>query len=349
MITLSKYIVIIGTDPKGNGGIASALTSLSNFYIPFNLIVSHRDGNVLIKIITFFSALFRFTYFCAFKNIKIVHINTASNIDFYRNSFFVLIAKIFRKRIILQVHGGYFSVFYKKNRYYVKYICHLADMLLGVSNYVKEMLEYLQLNNSVRLLYNVVPMPVLHRIEESQEKLRLLFIGSITEMKGIFDVLYSISLHKEDLQEKIELHIAGKGEVLKLQTLVETLGLSKIVFYHGWVAGKDKEEIFCNSDVFIHPSYFESFGIAIVEALSYGIPAITTEVGGISDYLIDGENGFIVEQRNYEDIYNAITKFEKKRSLISEMGERARETAKRFSADVIKQELDSIYSSLYQK
>ena len=55
--------------------------------------------------------------------------------------------------------------------------------------------------------------------------------------------------------------------------------LSSFIKYHGWVDNERKEKLFRTADIFVHPSIFESFGISILEAMSYQLPIIATPVG----------------------------------------------------------------------
>ena len=81
------------------------------------------------------------------------------------------------------------------------------------------------------------------------------------------------------LPKNMVLDVYGTGDdfyVNYLITLVQSLGIVNRVCFHGHVNGADKETAFRLSDVFILPTYSENFGIAIAEALAYGVPVITT-------------------------------------------------------------------------
>ena len=107
----SKNILTIGTDTNGKGGIAILIQSYSKMFKKFNFIASHQEGNLFKKTALSISALLRCCYYCIFKPIRIVHIHTASFTDFYRQSIYVFCAKVFRKKVILHIHGAKFEQF----------------------------------------------------------------------------------------------------------------------------------------------------------------------------------------------------------------------------------------------
>ena len=127
--------------------------------------------------------------------------------------------------------------------------------------------------------------------------------------------------------------------------MIKDYDLSAMIVRHGWVKGDEKVDLFCSSDVFIHPSHFESFGIAILEAMSYGLPVITTMIGGIPDFFEDMKSGIAVTPGNVDEIYNAILLFVNNRFLISQFGNHGREIAKRFTPAHVEQYLQEIYNN----
>ena len=209
------------------------------------------------------------------------------------------------------------------------------------------MLRRYGLNEHIYCLPNCVEFPELYRTEQHHNKLRLVFVGRINEVKGIYDVLECLHKYKEQLQDKVELHIGGIGDEERFLKMMTDYNLSSMIVQHGWVVGKEKEDLFCSSDVFIHPSHFESFGIAILEAMSYGLPVITTLIGGIPDFFEDKKSGVAVAPGNVDEIYEAILLFLNDRSYISRMGKYGREEAKRFTPLEIEQHLQDIYIKLF--
>ena len=70
------------------------------------------------------------------------------------------------------------------------------------------------------------------------------------------------------------------------------------------IHGKEKENLMVLSDIFVFPSYYEreTFGIVNIEAMSWGLPVITSNEGAISEIVQDGITGFIVNPKSPEEI-----------------------------------------------
>ena len=83
---------------------------------------------------------------------------------------------------------------------------------------------------------------------------------------------------------------AGNGEVERGRDLSGQLGISHQVKWLGWVTGAEKDTAFRDASVYCLPSYAEGFPMGVLDAWSYGLPVITTPVGGIPDIADDGNN-----------------------------------------------------------
>ena len=279
---------------------------------------------------------------------KIVHIHSASYSDFYRSGIFVLLFKLFRKKVILHIHGAEFEKFHAHNPRSVNYICHKADMLVTVSNYFVNFLKRVNLNDNVALLHNSIPTIIAKTNNNCThpDTLILSYFGVITGRKGIFEVLEAIAICKNRLHTNIEFHIGGNGEIDRMHDTISRLGLQDTVIYDGWLGENEKKQLLEKSDIFIHPSYFESFGISILEAIGHGIPVITTAVGGITDLVTDRFNGIVVEPGNVEQIAEAIIYLANHPEERLRLGANASKHAANFCHEKIAEKLQDIYNTL---
>lgn len=108
------------------------------------------------------------------------------------------------------------------------------------------------------------------------------------------------------LPEKYKLLIAGEGEDKKmLDELVTRLGVATRVVFLGKRGHEELPGILMCADIFCRPSLSEGLGNSFLEAMSAGLPIIGTPVGGIPDFLIDGETGVFCEPRNPESLAKA--------------------------------------------
>lgn len=345
--SIAERVLVIGPDLNGRGGISSVIQYHSRLSEPFHFIASCKGGKSIAGKY-FHAMLVFFRCFCYFltQPICIVHIHTASYNDFWRNALFMIYAKLFRKQVILHIHGGKFEQFYMSHKYMVRHVCRKADALVTVSTYFVDFLKKEQMNHKVFLLPNgIYPSKTIHN-KIDRYPIQLLYLGALDEQKGIFDVLKCLYIYKEELQNKVILHIWGNKDTATLHRLIKQYNLYESVIYHGWATAEQKERLFNAADIFIHPSYFESFGISILEAMSYRLPIITTSVGGITDLVKDNVNGIFVDPGNIEQIHMAIERLVNDAALRTKMGIESEKKATRFTPDKIERILQSIYMEL---
>jgi glycosyltransferase involved in cell wall biosynthesis len=94
--------------------------------------------------------------------------------------------------------------------------------------------------------------------------------------------------------------VGGEGDVNKqnFQKKVESLGLNTSTNYVGKKYGREKEAIFSVSDIFVFPTYYETFGLVNLEAMQFSLPVVSTVEGGIPDIVEDGVTGYLVPQKD---------------------------------------------------
>ncbi len=113
--------------------------------------------------------------------------------------------------------------------------------------------------------------------------------------------------------------------------LAEKLGISSQVLFLGWVTGKDKERAFREADVFCFPSYAEGFPMAVLDAWHYGLPVITTPVGGIPDVTCDGENMLLFTSGDVDGLTRQIERMITDKDLRCNIAKESIHLAKRHS------------------
>lgn len=342
---ISSHIIVAGIDYHGKGGVSTVISCQKDMMETFNFLKLQQPGWRK-YVLPFVAVLKAFRYLPT--RYKIVHIHSASYSDFYRSGIFVLLFKLFRKKVILHIHGAEFEKFHAHNPRSVNYICHKADMLVTVSNYFVNFLKQVNLNDNVALLHNSIPSIIAKTNNNCThpDTLILSYFGVITGRKGIFEVLEAIAICKNRLHTNIEFHIGGNGEIDRMHDTISRLGLQDTVIYDGWLGENEKKQLLEKSDIFIHPSYFESFGISILEAIGHEIPVITTAVGGITDLVTDRFNGIVVEPGNVEQIAEAIIYLANHPEERLRLGANASKHAANFCHEKIAEKLQDIYNML---
>jgi glycosyltransferase involved in cell wall biosynthesis len=219
---------------------------------------------------------------------------------------------------------------------------------------------------------------------KNNERAKILFVGRLIEWKG---VRYLIEAVKMLDSQKYELHIVGDGperkgleeldvgdvnseqkgsETVNRETVnreekkpLVTHHASRItrhpsrITFHGYLTGTALEEMYRSADVFVLPSivddqgYTEGLGTVLLEAISFGVPVIGSNVGGIPDIIIDGKTGFLVSQKDAKSIAQAVEKIVDNPELAEELTKKAlNHLAQNFSWEMITNKFTLIYKSL---
>ena len=133
----------------------------------------------------------------------------------------------------------------------------------------------------------------------------LVHTGRLVVKNAVGDIIAALQY----LPPHIKLLLIGQGyEEAQLKDQVAKLGLQDRVIFKGFLYHKDMPQYLHVSDIFIRPSLSEGFGNSFIEAMAAGIPVIATPVGGISDFLIDGETGLFCEVNNPRSIAQKVEK-----------------------------------------
>jgi glycosyltransferase involved in cell wall biosynthesis len=154
--------------------------------------------------------------------------------------------------------------------------------------------------------------------------LRVLFVGSLSQRKGIAEVFDSVGA----MGRHAELTVIGRKTGAPCKPLDEALARCR------WIPSMPRERILeemRGHDVLLFPSLFEGFGLVVTEALSQGLPVITTAHTCGPDVIEDGVEGFLVPVSNPEAITEKLELLAGNRALLEQMAEAARGKARELS------------------
>lgn len=346
---LAETVLTVGCayhPPKG--GIAQVLFNYNKYIFPQFQHITDTLGKNNIKKFTVTSFAIIKTIFILLinKHIKIVHIHTASYHSFIRSSIFLNISHFFHKRIILHIHGGGFKNFYEKNPQFVKHQLEKVDAVIALSESWRTFFTKEVGLKNVHVVPNIVPPP--HFLKASEHKtFNLLFLGFIYQKKGIFDLIDVIIQNKERYRGRLKLYIGGTGqEYARLIDSINENDINDIVNLCGWVSGDDKIKLLNIADAYILPSYAEGVPISILEAMSYGLPILSTPVGGIPEIVENGVNGFLFQPGDKKAMQNSIDKLINDSTLIKQMGTASLQRSKQYLPPKISDKLQNIYYAL---
>jgi glycosyltransferase involved in cell wall biosynthesis len=200
--------------------------------------------------------------------------------------------------------------------------------------------------NRILILPNPAEIPDIIPDRSRTKELNLLFLGRIGERKGAFDLIRAFAQLDEDTRSRSRLTLAGDGDVAFAQALVSELGVADRIHLTGWVGTEEVRSYLENSDVLLLPSRAEGMAMALIEAMSWGLAVVATNVGGASEFLEDRHNSLLVQPGDIRSIANAIATLEANPALRLKLGRAARETIARFAIPGYIAALRALYEEL---
>lgn len=346
---ISRKVLFLGVSMKTKGGMTAVLVSYKKYIENMQFIPTWKLGNKLVKGWYALQALTRCFFAYSFnKNIEIVHIHGAANASFYRCRMFIRQAKKYGKKVILHEHAADFREFYAeaKDKKEIVDTINSCDKLIVLSQSWKEYFSGIGVEEKkIAVLNNIVSPPVIKPLQRKDNKLHLLFLGEISKRKGGYDLLKAIVENKEIFENRLCLRMGGNVVDGDIRKYISDNQLSEIVSYEGWIAGDHKIDCLNWADVYILPSYNEGLPIAILEAMSYSHPIISTPVGGIPEVVHD-KNGILVEPGNIQQIASSLKYYMDNKDAIKQQGAESFKIVQNFLPEKVFRDLQSIYQSL---
>lgn len=293
-------VLMIGPARSVHGGISGVV---NNYYeagldqkISLKYIGTMVEGSKFRKLLQACLALAEFVF--RLPNCDIVHVNVASDSSFYRKSYFIRLAHLVGKKIVIHQHGGDFVTFYEKEgnekrRSYVRKIFGMADAFLVLAPSWKSFFEKILPEQTIQLLPNAIRIPEVK--EKNYNSHKILFLGRLCKEKGIRELLDCISRLKEKYPD-LKLYLGGIWEDKELEQ--EAKKLAGHVEWLGWISGKEKEKYLQECDIFVLPTYFEGQPVSVLEAMAASCVVVASEVGGIPMMITGEENGIFVQPRD---------------------------------------------------
>ena len=224
-----------------------------------------------------------------------------------------------------------------------------TNLNIAVSGAVKEFLVDSNISHSskVKVIYNgIEPLKSQAKVLSDGE----ILVGTVATLTHNKGIQFLIRAWPKILAEfpKAELEIIGQGPFKdELMREVKKKKLTKHVHFTGFVA--DIEKSLAKLDLYVQPSLSESFGLAIVQAMSVGLPIVATSTGGIPEVVSENKSGFLVRPADPNVLAQAILKILRDKNLARKMGEMARKEATvRFNLKDMISELENTYEEVHQ-
>jgi D-inositol-3-phosphate glycosyltransferase len=207
--------------------------------------------------------------------------------------------------------------------------------------------------------YPINPDEAREAIELTCKKRILLFVGRIEPLKGLANLIQALSIIRGNGKCGRDCYclvvIGGdpdaskdtmSAEMYKVKKLCSELGLDDLVLFLGKRAQETLPYYYSAADMLIMPSYYESFGMVALEAMACGTPVVASQVGGLPYLVKDGKTGFVVPGGDPQALVEPLNRLMNDPDLREKMGEQAVEHARKYSWELIANQIASVYKEL---
>lgn len=196
-------------------------------------------------------------------------------------------------------------------------------------------------------IYNSVPLPLEFVENKTKDLVTILFVGRLAPPKDLHILFEAFASLSTSLQEQAKIQVVGDGPLFdEFRERSQKLGIEERVDWFGRQTYETSRHFFESADIFVLPTYWEGFPMTIVEAMSYGLPVVASNVGGVSE-IVREDNGFLVDSKNQvEGFSHALQELISNKEKRQAMGNHARLIVqKSFSLEEFLERTFSLYTS----
>lgn len=322
-------VVMIGADRSVHGGVSAMV---HNYYQAgldqrvklqyIGTVVDGGKGRKLLQAIKAYVSFWR-----ALASMDILHVHMAADASFYRKKVFIDTAAFFRKKILIQEHGGDFQGFYyekskERAKRRIRRTLQKADVFVVLSKQWADFFQPLVEPEKIVILENGVPIPKRGKCDFANRN--MLFLGRLCKEKGIGELLEVMPKVAEGFPD-CRLYLGGIWVEEELRKKAEHLG--DMVTWLGWMGEEEKRKYMEKCSLFVLPTYFEGQPVSLLEAMAEGMAVLTTPVGGIPQMIEDGIQGRLIKPGDGEALRKGLEELLGDEALRKQYGQAARKRA----------------------
>ena len=352
-------VVMLGDNLKIKAGIPS-VQKLILRNAPSQVQIEHipttctdgKNGSITRKILVFGKALGKLLWRLSTNKTDLIHVHFSQRGSTIRKMILMLVALAFHVPVVLHAHGSEYKLFYTGLPEWAKGIISLvfrqSVYLIVLSQSWKNFYQssFGLKPEQVVILPNPVELPSKIPERTNSKQIMLVFVGEIGKRKGVFDLIRAFASLSPEQKTCSELLLAGDGEVEQACQLVQSLDLGDHIKVLGGIDSAQRDALLAKANIFILPSYNEGLPMALLEAMGWGLPVITTPVGGIPELVIHGDNGLLVKPGQIPDLSMAMQTLINDQGLRLSLGYSARASVAHLNVKNYLSSLLNIYGSV---
>ena len=314
------------------------------------LLQTHNEGPFVRRLALALHSLLSFSWLLVRGRVSLVHAHISTRGSFWRKCLFAIIARRFRVPFVGHLHGSDFHVFFAEQPAWLQTVMksQLERMttVLVLGEKWRQFVISVAPGAHVQIMRNCVRLPAAQAPHVVRDRVTLLFLGIVGHRKGIFELLQAFVV-AHTVCPTLRLTVAGNGDIELAQRTADELGIGDFVNFVGWIGGAAKHKLLADADIYVLPSHNEGLPMSIIEAMSWGLPIISTDVGAIGELVRHGIDGLIVPAGEAVPLAHALVQLASSQSLRLGMGSSGRRRVEEgFSEQVVLPHLEAIYDEL---
>jgi glycosyltransferase involved in cell wall biosynthesis len=355
-------ILMMGTDPRGAGGIASVLNAYqqAGLFEPADAslhsvtyVTTHREAPRWRTGLLWATAVGALIMARIRRPVQIVHVHSASRGSFLRKSILLWLARTLGCHTVFHLHGGGFQTFVEQQigplgRWWVLETLTHVTLVLALSERWRDYILTLAPTARVEILPNPVaiePTPI-----RRPEPGRILFLGRLDPRKGVYDLVTAIAAVNHTMppgSPELRLVVAGDGDGTALAEFASRAGVGGQLERLGWISPTERSHQLARASLFVLPSHHEGVPMSMLEAMSARVPIIVSSVGGIPDLVTHGVHGLVVPPGDIKALGSALAQLVFDLPLQETLASAARERIRSECAtEIVMSRLRSLWQSL---
>ncbi len=340
------------------GGIAAVT---SNYYgsrlekdFDITYVESYCDGGKFTKLIKALRAYREFRKVLRTNRPDIVHVHSSFGPSFFRKYPIIQMAYNAGIPIVNHIHGSALGELYTNAPAWKKRMVEKSygecSKLIVLSSEWKKKLSVIVPADKIEVVPNysiIVPEMISEEsLDKRFAKKQILYLGRFDELKGVVDIPAIASLIKKKFPD-VTFVLGGTGETAPTEAEIKRLHLEDTVLLPGWIRGDEKVKLLKESAIFLLPSHMEAMPVSILEAMGYGLPIVSCEVGGIPQVVSKDVNGKLYKPKDVEGMADGIISYLSDRALYDEASRQSLKIADEgYSFESHINKIEKIYKSL---
>ncbi len=346
-------IMLIGPSLVQRGGVVSVLHGLKGFLTAHGVkvctVATTSEGHQWRGVLAFLQAWSSVLGTCLLRKVDVVHLHMASRGSCLRKLILAMTCWIFRMPFIIHLHGAEYRSFHDHElgpigRVLVRFLFRRATRVIALSIAWKEWLEIVMRLRHVVVVFNGVP-PI-STTSDYNERPTVLFLGRLCARKGTDELIVAMREVSRQVPDAI-LELGGDGDIDFYRQ--QAIDLPNVRFL-GWIDDVGRQAALNRATVYCLPSWNEGLPMSVLEAMSAGLPVISTPVGGIPEAVADGVTGLLVQPGDTKGLATAICRLLLDPAMATAMGSKAKVCHRdRFSTESMGRGCLEVYASCVKR